>query len=505
MKKLLCVMILMVSVLAIITISNCGGGSGGNPPSTIPVALEGLDGASGVAVDASFAYTFDAAVDTATVSTNTFFIVPTLAAASANISATKSEYSTDTCNTDYALDTSVTCDSSTSCILDPTNNLDGGTSYTVCLNDILYADASSWFIRSAYAGDPITPVAITFVTESDSFGIAAVIDSLGKPVLPSGSTGIGMDQLTIYFTEDIETGAESDINCSLPEGSGLHQPSVSGFAPTDSSATLVIEDGYQYQLLNCTLTVGSGFTGASGESLGSDATYSFTAGCAIGDAFRIDSKDCWEVASDGFWSTWDELIRPPGILSYGVDGLSYDSSGFSAADRTGVIGKEITVSEDGFQIDLHIDSIVVTSPDGIDTVMAGMVSELSGQDIELATVAGFVIGLTPVETTNITCMVAYVSTTGEVSQVVETCDGGEFYLRLTVDSDKVSSQYSTDGITYNNIDDVSNNWPPSGYSFDDYHYFILNFETDDTTLPAPSTTCTIQSINATGVTSSTQY
>jgi len=502
MKKLLCVMVLAAGVLAIITINNCGGDSGGSSSSSSSVSLEGLDGMSGVAVDSSFSYEFDAAVDTSTVSASTFFIVPTLASASANIYSAKSEYSATTCNTDYALDASVECDSSTSCTLDPANDLEEGTSYTACLNSsILYADTSSWLIRSAYAGDSITPVAITFVTESSSFGIAAVLDGRGAPISTSGTTDVDFNSITILFTQEPASRGEGSLVLECAEDDLEETDYV--VSSSGSSFVLTNTDAYRYQLMNCTLVVTTQLADADGQTLAENATYSFTNGCAVDDEFNEDSRDCWEVASDGYWSSWAALLdSSSGILSFPTGGgLAYDSDGQPAGEsNSGIIGKQIVVDSNGFVLTTHFDAISASSE--YDVFLAGLTSELSSaiQSTDL-----FVVGLGASQSIYRGCSVS-VLIDGVESMATENCSSAsEYYVRLTVTESQISAEYSTDGISYEAIDDDQVNWPPASWSFEDLSHMVLFFETNEYSAPSPDMQATLKSVTASGVTSETQY
>ncbi|MBT3182107.1 MAG: hypothetical protein HN337_06345 [Deltaproteobacteria bacterium] len=479
-------------MLCLMFLGGCGG-AGGTPPSSIPVALEGVDGESGIAVNSSFLYTFDFEVDTSTVTASTYFIVPTIAT-DVNLAVEKSEYSSSVCDVSRALASTVTCDSNTECLLDPTENLNEGTSYTACLtSEILKA-----------TGEAITPVAITFVTEAGEFAIAGVLDGRGVPISTSGTTNVDFNSITIMLTE-VPSGDSPGsviVQCDEDESGEIeYDDAVSG-----SGIVFTILDAYQYQLMNCTLTVSSGVTNLDGEELDADSSYSFTNGCAIGDDFGVgaSTQSCWDVASDGFWGSWDELLDPSGILTFVNDGMAYDSNGLTAADREGVIGKEITINADEIQIDFHVDSIAVTSPDGIDTVLLGIFSDLEAE-LQSGGSSGFVIGLSPQEMIDQSCMVAYISPSGELSLLTEICENIGYYFRLTISASSITPEYSTDGITYDLIDDSSSNWPPSGYSLDDMHYLALEFGTSSTTLPAPDTIYTIRSVDASGMTSTTYY
>lgn len=122
----------------------CGGSSSPTTPASIPISIEGLDGATDVPVDSTFQYDFDSPVTTSTVDTSSFFIVAT---PSANIaSPVKAAVDSAICNSANAISARTDCSTpATSCTLDPTSDLSVGTSYTICLTtDIDYANRTSF-------------------------------------------------------------------------------------------------------------------------------------------------------------------------------------------------------------------------------------------------------------------------------------------------------------------------------------------------------------------------
>ncbi|MBT3181054.1 MAG: hypothetical protein HN337_00940 [Deltaproteobacteria bacterium] len=62
--------------LTIFFLTSCGGASP-NTPTSVPIAIEGVDGETGVSTAAAFVYTFNTAPDSATVTSDTFFLYPT--------------------------------------------------------------------------------------------------------------------------------------------------------------------------------------------------------------------------------------------------------------------------------------------------------------------------------------------------------------------------------------------------------------------------------------------
>ena len=73
--------LLAAMVLFITAISGCGGGGGSGPAPVDPVLVNNLDGEADVPVDSQFEYLFDKLVEGSTVTGQSYFILPTPAAA----------------------------------------------------------------------------------------------------------------------------------------------------------------------------------------------------------------------------------------------------------------------------------------------------------------------------------------------------------------------------------------------------------------------------------------
>ncbi len=127
--------VIFVSVITLtIFLASCGGGGGGGgtTPTTEadPLSLDSI-GSEGVAADSSFSYTFTKAIDSSTVTSSTFFM-HTVSSGSSSISA-KDAYDSSSCDVSLAIDATVSCSTSTVCVLDPTSDLTAGGSYIACL------------------------------------------------------------------------------------------------------------------------------------------------------------------------------------------------------------------------------------------------------------------------------------------------------------------------------------------------------------------------------------
>ena len=122
----------LLAIVLTSTFASCGGGGGGTTPATgtDPISLDSI-GSDGVAADSSFLYTFSKAVDTSLVDTSSFFM-HTATSGSSSISM-KDAYDSTTCDVSQAIAATVTCSSSTACVLDPTSDLTAGATYIACI------------------------------------------------------------------------------------------------------------------------------------------------------------------------------------------------------------------------------------------------------------------------------------------------------------------------------------------------------------------------------------
>lgn len=126
-----------------LTSSGCGGGGGGGGSSPVDtgVSANDLDGATGVALDATFRYTFSSGVQSTTVTSSSYFIMPTPAAAA---SVARRALDPTVCDATQALAASISC-AAAICTLTPVANLSSHTDYTICLtSDIAYNSGAAF-------------------------------------------------------------------------------------------------------------------------------------------------------------------------------------------------------------------------------------------------------------------------------------------------------------------------------------------------------------------------
>jgi len=110
--NIFCLMVLIVSV------ASCGGGGGAASSGATPVDVATLDGATDIATDSIFSYTFSKQMNTSTVNSNTYFIHPLPGVAQVVKTADISS-----CDPTLALAASITCASRTQCTLAPSSAL----------------------------------------------------------------------------------------------------------------------------------------------------------------------------------------------------------------------------------------------------------------------------------------------------------------------------------------------------------------------------------------------
>ncbi|MBT3182252.1 MAG: hypothetical protein HN337_07085 [Deltaproteobacteria bacterium] len=209
-------MILLAIIPSIVFTMACGSGDTNTSPT---VDISEIDGTTDVAVDSSFEYNFSAAINSTTVGTSSFFILPTALSSSANLS--KGAYDDTVCNPSLRLDTTITCDTDSKCKLDPSSDLSPSTRYTICLStDIQYGS------QEAFEG-----FSATFTTAA-ALNACALTLSFAGPTEPSEFQGLGEDATICamsswreYFNDTSPGQAALFVssNCSQhPDGSIDH-------------------------------------------------------------------------------------------------------------------------------------------------------------------------------------------------------------------------------------------------------------------------------------------
>lgn len=121
--------VLPLFVLLIVAAWGCGSSSSGSSLEEISE----IDGATGIAVDSSFAYSFSTPIDSSTLTTANFFIVATPAASASIAKSTDSA----TCDATRGLGATAGCESSNRCTLTPSKHLSGSKGYTICMTEAI--------------------------------------------------------------------------------------------------------------------------------------------------------------------------------------------------------------------------------------------------------------------------------------------------------------------------------------------------------------------------------
>ncbi len=117
-----------------------GGGENPAPPPDDDVLINDLDGAADVAVDSAFKYDFAQAIDATTVTNQSFFMVD---AGEVDADLSKRAFDPALCDNAQAIAAIVSCLTTTTCQLDPAENLGTYRRYLVCLGtDILYSNGN---------------------------------------------------------------------------------------------------------------------------------------------------------------------------------------------------------------------------------------------------------------------------------------------------------------------------------------------------------------------------
>lgn len=186
----------------------CGGGDGG--ASSI-VSVNDLDGASDVPTASIFKYVFSEAIDTSTVTNQTFFMVESNEAVA---DASKGSIEPSKCDNAQAIDAIVSCLTTTECTLDPTANLGSYRRYYVCLSDsIKYSN-----------GNPFEGFMATFTTANDGSLVIDPLDAatVRAAILSANPAGIvpGKTYATITLPEFPSSGQGTITYAvsGLPEG-----------------------------------------------------------------------------------------------------------------------------------------------------------------------------------------------------------------------------------------------------------------------------------------------
>lgn len=271
MKRSFALYISGVILLAIVT-AGCSSGLGGygvgsgNTPTGTVVDLNSIEGSTNVAVNSKFQYTFSKDVDTSTVTTSTFFIMPTLPADIA--SPFKGAYDPTTCNVASAVTATVDCYTGAKCVLTPSSNLSASTGYTACLTTgILYAD------NTAFGG-----FTAAFTTASGGASLTAptladIVTALKANTTYGMVPGLALSSITLPVCTDSGGSAATNVTYTISGASWLSLNSSTRVLSLASGSTIPTD-------ANTATTVAYTCTDASDSTV--TASRSFTVNDADG-------------------------------------------------------------------------------------------------------------------------------------------------------------------------------------------------------------------------------
>lgn len=232
--------ILAVSFLALI-LTNCT--SGGIRDSHEAASADITDGAENVSASGSYGFTFSKAVNSSTVTTNTFYVATVTGG---NASLSKGAFSSSACTTANRVAGSVSCSSSTSCTYTTTDPLLGNTQYVMCLTSgIIYADGT------------------TYIGSTDSFTTGPAVDSITPT---RGATDIATSS-TIVVTFSAAIQASTLTSSTFTVTSASSQVSGTITLDADLNTATFTPDSSLNSYTTYAVTLTSGIKDSSGNAL----------------------------------------------------------------------------------------------------------------------------------------------------------------------------------------------------------------------------------------------
>jgi len=272
-----------------------------------------------------------------------------------------------------------------------------------------------------------------------------------------------------------------------------------------------VTDAYEYQLLDCVLTVTTNVTSAAEVALAEAATYTFTNACSVGDDFNADSSACWTVwavEEEGElppWPTWAALLdTSTGLLAFETSEstLIYSSNG-KEADSGAFIYKAAVPNADGFSIIVkYTDLLTRGSGEDLDS-LGFMLMQEDPATLEDPGKDGTYIsmGLSTDNGEGNIPLCANTSSGSDPEYIGEVdCSSIDtLYMKLLFDGSTLTGSWSSDGDTYETISGDEGSWPTD---FSGYNYLVILMETAEEN---PDTLFNIDHISTSGLTSTTQY
>lgn len=338
------------------TTSSTNPASGPVTPTSAPIAIEFLNGATGVSIDASFQQTYSHELDSSTVTTDTVFIVE--GAAQANIAASNIKaFDSSTCDVSKKLASTVTLstDKKTITITPPTMN--SNTKYYLGMTGIKYLK-----------GTPIDDKCIDYTTQSDlsSMFISSITTDAYYDI------NLSTTPLKVKFDRAIDADSVSGfyVTGSKVQGEDLTLDGTWALDTTDSEGRTASFTPSE-TVPNCDLLyVNMPVTArdATDTPFGSIAASGFLL-AEFTTLYSYDSDFTNTTFQDNFYTCWSESFNkdaeplPSDTFSFTSDGLIY--TGPAPYNYGGTWGSSTmlgkTMSDDKFTATLYIKSLSLNS------------------------------------------------------------------------------------------------------------------------------------------------
>lgn len=259
MKRLLIKTVIMFFV---VIFSGCGS-MGPSTPTSEPISIESLQGAQGIAVDASFGYIFSNPIDTSTITPDTVFLTGPISLGSTPITLNSTDCAPDNPN---KIPSSLEIPSKTTCILTPIYNLDSESTYVLCMTtDIKYED----------------PVGETpnFEGVATTFTTADVIAPTVTSVSPTnGSTAVPVNStIQATFSEPMNTNTITSSTFYISTSGANINGTISYVTGTNTSVFTPAANLTSSATYTATLTTGITDDSDNANPLASNYTWTFTA------------------------------------------------------------------------------------------------------------------------------------------------------------------------------------------------------------------------------------
>jgi hypothetical protein len=294
------------------------------------------------------------------------------------------------------------------------------------------------------------------VPEADS-----ITDASDKSL--DGATDVDPTQITLAFNEEMNTDSLNNITITC----GILTPTFTIAATsTVGTYTITITDAWRYALLECTLTIPTSVT-SKATGLANPVTYTFTNKCAVSDDFNSQSisdeeTSCWVIQTTGGYTltTWAEMSAA--VFTQNSSNSTLDSDFTDNSPNSANIYKEVTISDEGFEVVMHFKSISnYLEGEGGTYILTNIVdtSNLDATDFYY-----FSFGITGGGNGKQYCtaMAANIDFSF-ISMYAEECNEGStgYYLKLSASGDTILKQYKVEGGEYQDIatNNMGSSWP----------------------------------------------